>query len=477
MVDNKQQWKAWLYLSPAIVLLLVFTAWPIVNTLRMAFLEGYSGLQAMGGRTFEFGLGNFLTVIKYKRFLQCLKNTFILCVATVPISTALALLIAVALNSIKPLQKFLQTIFFLPYVTNSIAIGMVFATMFNIIGLRADGVNADTWGIVNTVIQFFGGEPINWINPGSGYWPNMIVMIVYIVWNALNFDKGVSCDVSALGTNFARFFFNFPMTPGGHLWFVPMLLGLYLAMPLLSPWAEKVTEKELRGWILLWLLTTLFPFVRKLWACWFASGADAVSGTFWSHTFGLGDFEDLPFLWGECPWNSFGTFQYVSGFFGYLLIGLYLRKFLPQLNWRQTLSWAIPLWTVGYAIVAGFFYFRIPFDGTFPLTRPYALAVDLEMSWEFCSLGVALTVIGYVLVLRKLDFSGWFYAHVVRPVSEASYGTYLMHMLILSPVVAQYRLAFPTPLTIILTAFTTFLLASFVSIMLRRIPKAGEYFA
>ena len=187
MVDSKQQWKAWLYLSPAIVLLLVFTAWPIVNTLRMAFLEGYSGLQAMGGRTFEFGLGNFLTVIKYKRFLQCLKNTFILCVATVPISTVLALLIAVALNSIKPLQKFLQTIFFLPYVTNSIAIGMVFATMFNIIGLRPDGVNADTWGIINNVIQFFGGDPINWINPGSDYWANMTVMIVYIVWNALPF--------------------------------------------------------------------------------------------------------------------------------------------------------------------------------------------------------------------------------------------------------------------------------------------------
>ena len=187
MVDSKQQWKAWLYLSPAIVLLLVFTAWPIVNTLRMAFLEGYSGLQALGGRTFEFGFGNFLTVIKYKKFLQCLKNTFILCVATVPLSTALALLVAVALNSIKPLQKFLQTIFFLPYVTNSIAIGMVFATMFNIIGLRPNGLSADTWGIVNNVIQFFGGQPVNWINAGSGYWANMTVMIVYIVWNALPF--------------------------------------------------------------------------------------------------------------------------------------------------------------------------------------------------------------------------------------------------------------------------------------------------
>ena len=187
MVDSKQQWKAWLYLSPAIVLLLVFTAWPIINTLRMTFLENYSGLKEIGGATFEFGFGNFLTVIKYKRFLRCLSNTIGLCITTVPISTVLALLIAVALNSIKPLQKLLQTIFFLPYVTNSIAIGMVFAAMFNIIGLRPEGGYADTWGIINNVIQFFGGEPINWINAGSGYSANIIVMIVYIVWNALPF--------------------------------------------------------------------------------------------------------------------------------------------------------------------------------------------------------------------------------------------------------------------------------------------------
>ena len=186
MVDNKQQWKAWLYLSPAIVLLLVFTVWPIFNTLRMAFLNGYGSLGEMGGDTFEFGIDNFLNVIEYKNFLQCLKNTVILCVATVPISTILALLIAVALNSIKPLQKTLQTIFFLPYVTNSIAIGMVFAAMFNIVGLKGNGV-AETWGIVNNVIQFFGGEPINWINAGSPYWANMTVMIIYIVWNALPF--------------------------------------------------------------------------------------------------------------------------------------------------------------------------------------------------------------------------------------------------------------------------------------------------
>ena len=189
MVDNKQQWKAWLYLSPAIVVLLVFTLWPIVNTVIMAFAEGYSGLQAVGGRTFEFGFGNFIKVVQYKKFVDCLKNTVLLCVLTVPISTILALLIAVALNSIKPLQKVLQTIFFLPYVTNSIAIGMVFAAMFNIVGSFYGTENEIivTAGIVNNVIQFFGGQPVNWINYGSTYAANMAVMVVYIVWNALPF--------------------------------------------------------------------------------------------------------------------------------------------------------------------------------------------------------------------------------------------------------------------------------------------------
>ncbi len=187
MVDSKQQWKAWLYLSPAIVLLLIFTVWPIINTVRLAFLENYNALEATWGATYNVGIGNFIKVLTYKDFLTCLKNTMLLTVLTVPLSTLLALLIAVALNSIKGLQRFLQTIFFLPYVTNSIAIGMVFAAMFNIIGLRPDGSSADTWGIVNNVIMFFGGEPINWINAQSSYWANIAVMTVYIIWNALPF--------------------------------------------------------------------------------------------------------------------------------------------------------------------------------------------------------------------------------------------------------------------------------------------------
>ena len=187
MVDSKQQWKAWLYLAPAIVLLMVFTVWPIINTVRLAFLEGYNALEATWGATYRIGIGNFIDVLGYDDFITCLVNTILLTLLTVPISTILALLIAVALNSITPLQKVLQTIFFLPYVTNSIAIGMVFAAMFNIIGLRPDGSSADTWGIINNIIMFFGGNPINWINAQSGYWANMVVMTVYIVWNALPF--------------------------------------------------------------------------------------------------------------------------------------------------------------------------------------------------------------------------------------------------------------------------------------------------
>ena len=185
MVESKHQWKAWLYLAPAIVLLLVFTAWPIINTLLMAFQNGYSANKAMGGQVFEFGIANFEKVINYKRFINCLSNTAILCAATVPISTILALLIAVALNSIKPLQKMLQTIFFLPYVTNSIAIGMVFAAMFNMI--IGGSVRPDSVGIINNVLEAMGLNYVNWMNAGSEYWANMVVMVVYIVWNALPF--------------------------------------------------------------------------------------------------------------------------------------------------------------------------------------------------------------------------------------------------------------------------------------------------
>lgn len=206
------KWKAWLYLLPAIILLVIFTVWPIINTVKMAFtvywdpmqgfdLDGdgvddvfggykpYSLTQDLSGEIdFEFGLSNFSDVITDPGFEIIMKNTILLCILTVPISTFLALLIAVCLNAIKPLQRFLQTIFFLPYVTNSIAIGMVFAAMFNIVGInQKDVALSSSLGIINSILGVFGADPINWINMGSSYAANIAVMIVYIVWNALPF--------------------------------------------------------------------------------------------------------------------------------------------------------------------------------------------------------------------------------------------------------------------------------------------------
>ena len=253
--------------------------------------------------------------------------------------------------------------------------------------------------------------------------------------------------------------FNFPMAVGGHLWFVPMLLGLYLLMPLLSPWAEKATARELRGWIAVWLFTASFPFLRML-------ARDVLGAP------GYGIDQSL---YGECPWNSFGMFHYVSGFFGYLLLGFYARKFLPRLSWRATLAAAIPLWTVGMAIVWLGFYSRIPFSGTFPVKGTYAQVVDLEHSWEFCGTGVAMTVAAYFLVLRKFDWRGWLYGHVVRPVSEASYGMYLMHMIILTPVAAWLHPRLGNPACILAIAVATYAVAAVASVAVRRVPFVGKW--
>ena len=181
--------KGWLYLLPAIAVLAIFTVWPIINTIRLAFLNGYNYNLAIlhGDDYFSFGIQNFIDVLQEgSDFYNCLVNTLILTFVTVPLSTMLALIIAVALNSIKFVRKIMQTIFFMPYVTNSIAIGMVFMALFAQIPNPASGGWYST-GMINNIIQAFGGEPINWVNAGSDKFHNMVVLVMFIVWNALPF--------------------------------------------------------------------------------------------------------------------------------------------------------------------------------------------------------------------------------------------------------------------------------------------------
>lgn len=180
-VASKNNWKAWLYLAPVLILVAIFLLYPLVNTIFIAFTKEYSYIDGYGtGLT----LDNFAIVLGLKEyvvegvgaaretnFLQyAVPNTVIITFITVPLSIGLALVIAVALNSIKWFQKFLQTVFFLPYVTNSIAIGMVFAVIF------------DRQGIVNNIFNL----NMNWIL-NADRWVAMIPLCIFIIWNSIPF--------------------------------------------------------------------------------------------------------------------------------------------------------------------------------------------------------------------------------------------------------------------------------------------------
>ena len=278
------------------------------------------------------------------------------------------------------------------------------------------------------------------------------ILVPFFIWSCVY--------VWRFGGNLKELMFNFPGA-AGHLWFVPMLFGLYLAMPLLSPWAEKVGRRELGGWIALWSVTAAFPYLRRL------SLALGVEPSFGS----------VAYLWGECPWNEFGVFQYVGGFLGYMLVALYVRKFVPAFSWKKTLAFCVPLFAAGLAIMAGGFYLRIPGGGAYPVHAPYAAAVDLEMSIEYCSLGVAAAAVALFLLARKFTADGAFYRRVVLPASEASFGAYLIHILILVPVSSAFKGAMPTPVCVVAVAAVTFVASVAASCVLRRIPVVGKWLA
>ena len=182
---EKNNLKAWLYLLPAILFLGVFMVYPLVDVIIYSFEEGYN---SASGTYFGVGFYNFGYVLRDPYFLQAVKNTLILVFITVPVSTGLALLISLGLSSIEKLRNLFQTVYFLPYVTNSIAIGIVFAAMFTMSTVKNNGETIIvTAGIINDIIGVFGVKPIDWLGPQSTYAQNMFVMVVYIVWNALPF--------------------------------------------------------------------------------------------------------------------------------------------------------------------------------------------------------------------------------------------------------------------------------------------------
>ena len=171
---DKNKFKGWLYLLPAILFLAVFMVYPLVDVFIYSFEEGYNS----ASQTY-FGVGtyNYSYVLHDPYFLQAVKNTLILVLITVPVSTLLALLISLGLNAIKPLRHLFQTVYFLPYVTNTLAVGMVFMILFK--------KTPYTDGLANLVLDFFGQDPIDFID--GPYWAKMLVLCIYTVWVVMPF--------------------------------------------------------------------------------------------------------------------------------------------------------------------------------------------------------------------------------------------------------------------------------------------------
>ncbi len=171
---EKNNLKAWLYLLPAMLFIGVFMVYPLIDVLIYSFEEGFNFASQS---YFGVGFYNYGYVLRDPYFLQAVKNTLILVFITVPVSTALSLLISVGLSSIKKLRNLFQTIYFLPYVTNTLAVGLVFMILFK------PTVYND--GIVNTVIGWFGGQTVDFID--GPYWAKMLVLCLYTIWVVMPF--------------------------------------------------------------------------------------------------------------------------------------------------------------------------------------------------------------------------------------------------------------------------------------------------
>ncbi len=171
---ENQNKKAWLYLLPALLFLGVFMVYPLVDVFVYSFEEGYNfASQSYHG----VGWYNYSYILHDPYFLQAIKNTFILVMITVPLSTVIALLVSLGLSSIQKLRSLFQTVYFLPYVCNTLALGLVFMILFQ--------KTPFTDGFANTVISFFGGTPIDFID--GPYWAKMFVLCFYTVWVVLPF--------------------------------------------------------------------------------------------------------------------------------------------------------------------------------------------------------------------------------------------------------------------------------------------------
>lgn len=262
------------------------------------------------------------------------------------------------------------------------------------------------------------------------------VLIPFVVWSLLYATLPYlwkTMDGQEVAASLLHLSYNFN-DASGHLWFVYMLVGLYLFMPIISPWLEKAGKKAEQAFLLLWLVSTFFPYLHTC----------------------------CNYLYGECYWNEYHTLWYFSGFLGYVVLAHYIRCYLTWSPSKQLLIGSL-LYVVGYYITASIWYNRIPVATELQ---------ELELSWRFCTPNVVMMSFGAFIVIQSLFKKQNKENRFITEVSKLSYGVYLMHIFILNAMYGLVEGSLSTPLTILFVGTFTFVSCIVLAKILSYLPKS-----
>jgi surface polysaccharide O-acyltransferase-like enzyme len=268
------------------------------------------------------------------------------------------------------------------------------------------------------------------------------VVIPFAVWSLLYAAIPLlwgGLTIEGVKSNLVCLLFNF--TPSsGHLWFIYMLIGLYLFMPVLSPWLEKVSKRGERLFIAIWFCSSFWPYLRVL----------------------AGNITGNPDIYGESYWNEFHVLWYFSGFTGYLVLAHYIRKYI---DWtvRKSVCIGVPVFVAGYIFTAVVWYNNIFTADTLK---------SLELSWRFCTFNVVFMTFGVFVLLKSLFRKTRQVPFVIREISRLSYGMYLMHIFILGFSYEIIKGYFSTPVTILLVGIMTIVSCIIIFRLLSFLPKS-----
>jgi len=238
------------------------------------------------------------------------------------------------------------------------------------------------------------------------FWSIVLPLTFFIYLNFIKSSSSALIDmnnftVQATLTKIytAAFNFNYDTTP---LWYMYMLVGLYLIIPIIGSWLSQASKKDIQYFLGFWGITLIAPYIKM--------AAPTLGYT--------GNYGQMG-LWGVCNWNEFGTFYYFSGFLGYIILAYYLVKHPFQWSLTKTISIAVPLFAVGFIITfSGFLLTQKHYPGNY---------ANLEIVWYFCNINVAMMTVAIFLIMQKLNIreSKW-----IKNIAGATFGIYLCHFVI-----------------------------------------------